>query len=124
MIELYILGFITFVIFAVAFYQSFRDKARWNRISSGMSLFGEREDIPPLELDGATYQPHERRVIIIWGNLRHTAVETVTDAKKKDRKRKQIEQRSRARGEDICLGRRNLAPAQMNGELTSPCRVT
>ena len=48
MIELSIAGVITLLVFALAFYQSHRDKARWNRISSGMSLFGAREDIPPL----------------------------------------------------------------------------
>jgi hypothetical protein len=102
MIELYIVGFITFCVFAVAFYQSYRDKARWNRITSGMSLFGEREDIPPLVLEGTTFQPHERRVLIIWANLRHTAFETVTEARR-------IIEKEAASGSDRAKGARIFA---------------
>jgi hypothetical protein len=46
-----------------------------------MSLFGERENIPPLVLEGRSFEPHERRVLIIWGNLEHTGYETMHDAK-------------------------------------------
>ena len=81
--ELIIFGLIALCGFGVAFYQSYRDKQRWNRISSGMSLFGEREDIPPLQLEGATYDPHERRVLVIWNNNQQSSFETVSDAIRK-----------------------------------------
>ena len=78
--ELCITGFITICLFGFAFYQSYRDKQRWKRISSGMSLFGEREDIPPLELEGMSYEPNERRVMVIWTNQKIGRFETVSDA--------------------------------------------
>lgn len=98
--EIIFFGFIALCVFAAAFYQSYRDKVRWRRIVSGMSLFGEREEIPPLVVDGATYEPHERRVLIIWGNLKHTALETVTEAKRKIEKESESGA-SRARGARI-----------------------
>ncbi|HEX3797823.1 MAG TPA: hypothetical protein VH413_03910 [Verrucomicrobiae bacterium] len=80
MIELCIAGFITVIIFLLVFYQNYRDKARWRRISSGMSLFGDRENIPPLELEGNVFEPHEKRVLIIWSDNSQTAFETVSEA--------------------------------------------
>jgi hypothetical protein len=79
--ELYLGVVITLLLFGVAYYQSFRDRQRWKRISSGMSLFGERENIPPLVLDGRSFEPHGRLVLIIWGNLDQTSYETMHDAK-------------------------------------------
>ena len=81
MIELIFAAVITLGIFGLVYYQSFRDTQRWKRITSGMSLFGERENIPPLQLEGRSFEPHERRVLIIWGNLDHTGYETMHDAK-------------------------------------------
>jgi len=83
MIELIIFGLVALCGFAVVFYQSYRDKERWKRIASGMSLFGEREDIPPLALEGDTYDAHERRVLVVWGNRQQSSFETVSDAKRK-----------------------------------------
>jgi len=80
MFELIIFGSVTLCVFAAAFYQSYRDKERWNRISSGMSLFGDREDIPPLVVDGVTFDPHERRVVVVWGDGKKASFETVSDA--------------------------------------------
>jgi hypothetical protein len=81
---------VTLCLFGLVYYQTFRDRQRWKRISSGMSLFGERENIPPLLLEGRSFEPHERRVLIIWGNLDHTGYETMHDARmafeKSDRK--------------------------------------
>ena len=79
--ELITVGVITFCVFAALFYQSYRDKLRWKRISSGMSLFGDRQDIPPMVLDGRTYEANGRRVMIIWSDLSRTSYETVADAK-------------------------------------------
>lgn len=81
--ELIIFGLIALCVFAAVFYQSYRDKQRWKRIASGMSLFGEREDIPPLELEGDTFDAHERRVLVIWGNRQQSSFETVSDAKRR-----------------------------------------
>ena len=81
--ELCVASLITVCVFAVAFYQSYRDKQRWQRITSGMSLFGEREDIPPLLLDGASFDSHERRVMVIWGNLKQSSFDTVSEARTK-----------------------------------------
>jgi hypothetical protein len=83
MTELIIIGLIALCGFAAAFYQSYRDKQRWKRISSGMSLFGERADIPPLELEGDRFDAHERRVLVIWGNRQQSSFETVSDARRK-----------------------------------------
>jgi hypothetical protein len=80
MLELIIFGGLALCVFAAVFYQSYRDKERWNRISSGMSLFGDRQDIPPLELEGNTFDPHEHRVLIIWGDRKPTPFDTVSDA--------------------------------------------
>jgi hypothetical protein len=79
--ELIIIGLVTFFVFGTAFYQSYRDKLRWRRISSGMSLFGDREDIPPLVLDDKSYEANGRRVMIIWHDAKRTSYETVADAK-------------------------------------------
>jgi hypothetical protein len=100
MIELYIAGFITLCVFALAFYQSYRDKARWNRISSGMSLFGEREDIPPLVLEGTTFEPHEKRVILIWPDQKQSTYETVSEAIRRIEKERNAG-KDRARGARI-----------------------
>jgi hypothetical protein len=80
MLELIIFGGLALIVFAAVFYQSYRDKERWNRISSGMSLFGERQDIPPLELEGTTFDAHEHRVLIIWSNRKPASYDTVSDA--------------------------------------------
>jgi hypothetical protein len=79
--ELIFAVFVTLCLFGLVYYQTFRDRQRWKRIASGMSLFGERENIPPLVLEGRSFEPHERRVLIIWGNLDHTGYETMHDAK-------------------------------------------
>jgi hypothetical protein len=100
MIELCIAGVVTLGIFALVFYQSYRDKARWNRISSGMSLFGERENIPPLKLEGATFEPHERRVLIIWSDRGQTSFETVSEAIRRIDKERQS-RKARAEGARI-----------------------
>jgi hypothetical protein len=83
MLELIIIGFIALCCFAAVFYQSYRDRQRWKRISSGMSLFGEREDIPPLQLEGGTFDAHERRVLVIWGDRQQSSFETVSDARRR-----------------------------------------
>ncbi len=86
---------ITVMIFGLLYYQSFRDKMRWKRIVSGMSLFGARGNIPPLELEDRRFEPHERRVLIIWGNLDHTGYETMHDARLAFRR---FEEMEKARG--------------------------
>jgi hypothetical protein len=78
--ELIVLGIIALIVFATMYYQSYRDKARWQRIASGMSLFGERENIPPLVLEGVTFEPHEKRVLLIWGDQKKTSFNTVSEA--------------------------------------------
>jgi hypothetical protein len=88
--ELLILGAITVCIFGVAYYQSYRDKLRWKRISSGMSLFGDRKDIPPLVVDGLRFDPHDRPVLVVWGDSKRNGFETVHDAKR------QIERQNQA----------------------------
>lgn len=80
--ELCIAGGLAFCVFVAAFYQSYRDKQRWKRITEGMSLFGDRHDIPPLVLDGGTFEAHERNVLVIWGDLKPTAYYTMADARK------------------------------------------
>ena len=81
--ELVVLGVLALVIFGAAYYQSIRDKLRWKRIVSGMSLFGDRQDIPPLVLDGVSFDSHDRRVLVIWANLTWTSFDTVYDARQR-----------------------------------------
>lgn len=81
--ELLIMGAVTVLVFGVAFYQSYRDKLRWKRIASGMSLFGDRKDIPPLVLDGESFDAHERHVMVIWGDMKRNGFETVADARQR-----------------------------------------
>jgi hypothetical protein len=82
MYALWIASVVTFGIFALAFYQNYRDQQRWKRIASGMSLFGDRQNIPPLVLNGVPFEPHERNVLVVWGNRKKSAFYTVSDAKK------------------------------------------
>ena len=80
MTELIVTGGIALLVFAILFYQAYQDKERWRRIVSGMSLFGSREDIPPLVLGGNSFEPHEKRVLLIWGNYKQTSFKTVSEA--------------------------------------------
>jgi hypothetical protein len=81
MTALIIVSAITLAVFIAVFYQSHRDQQRWKRISSGRSLFGDREDIPPLVVDGKTFEAHEQRVLVIWHDLKQTSFKTVSDAR-------------------------------------------
>src|ERR1700756_5492583 len=81
MIALVLVVALVVCVFAVAYYQSYRDKQRWKRIESGMSLFGERPNIPPLVLDGQSFDSHDRHVMVVWGNLKRSGFDTVHDAR-------------------------------------------
>lgn len=81
--ELIVVGIVALLLFGVAYYQSFRDKLRWKRISSGMSLFGDRKDIPPLIVDGVTFESTDRQVQVIWSDMKRTGFDTVFDARKR-----------------------------------------
>lgn len=100
--ELLIVGVLAVVLFGVAYYQSYRDKRRWKRIVSGMSLFGDRPDIPPLVLDGMSFDSHDRRVMVIWANRKRSGFETVHDA------RQRVE-REKLAGKALALGARIFA---------------
>lgn len=81
--ELVVFGIVAVVVFGAMYYQSFRDKLRWKRIVSGMSLFGERPDIPPLEVDGKTFESNDRRVLLIWSNMKRAGFDSVFDARQR-----------------------------------------
>ena len=83
MITLLIIIPVAICIFGVAFYQSYRDKQRWKRISSGMSLFGDRQDIPKLVVDGVPLESNDRPVQLIWGDKKRSGFETVFDARQR-----------------------------------------
>lgn len=87
--ELLIVGALAVVLFTVAYYQSYRDKRRWKRIVSGMSLFGDRPNIPPLVLDGRSFDSHDRHVMVIWADRKRSAFETVHDARQRVEREKQ-----------------------------------
>ena len=81
MIELIVVGVIAAVVFGMIYYQNYRDKARWQRIESGMSLFGDRNEVPLLELDGHKFNSHDRRVLVVWGDLTQSTSNNVADAR-------------------------------------------
>jgi len=81
MTELCILSGIALCVFGFAFYQSHRDKQRWKRIASGKSLFGERNGLPALSVDGARFESKDRPVLVIWGNLKPSGFLTVQEAR-------------------------------------------
>ncbi|SRR5579883_3235956 len=85
---LVLVGAFVICVFTAAYYQSYRDKQRWKRIESGRSLFGDRPEIPPLVLEGQSFDSHDRRVMVIWSNLKRSGFETVHDARRRlDRER-------------------------------------
>lgn len=86
MIELIIVAAIAIGIFGLVFYQSYRDKNRWKRIQSGESLFGDRENIPMLQVDGVSIGSRERPVVIVWSNGTSSPFHTVPDARLQIRK--------------------------------------
>jgi hypothetical protein len=81
MIELIVMGVIASAIFGLIYYQNYRDKMRWQRIESGMSLFGDRTEVPLLELEGHKFNSHDRKVLVIWGDLTQSTSHNVTDAR-------------------------------------------
>lgn len=81
--ELIVVGILALLVFGFAYYQSYRDKWRWKRISSGMSLFGDRKDIPPLVVDGVSFESNDRQVQVIWSDMKRTGFDTVFDARKR-----------------------------------------
>lgn len=68
-------------LFGAAFYQSQRDKKRWQRIVAGKSLLVERDWIPPLTLGGIDYDSLDKGVLVIWGNSKSTAFSKLRDAR-------------------------------------------
>ncbi len=81
MIELVVFGIIAILLFGVVYYQNYRDKSRWARIESGMSLFGDRSEVPNLEWEGHTFNSHNRKVLVVWNDLTQSTCGTVSDAR-------------------------------------------
>jgi hypothetical protein len=81
MITLIVVAAIAVGIFGLVFYQSYRDENRWKRIQSGKSLFGAREEIPPLKVDGVVIGSRERPVVILWADGTSSPFDTVPDAR-------------------------------------------
>lgn len=83
MIMLLVTILIAVGLFGLVFYQSYRDKRRWKRLATGKNPFRKREhaDIPPLAVDGVTFDSARRPVLVIWGNLKQTGFPTVPDAR-------------------------------------------
>jgi|GEM_PF-3814714 len=79
MIELIIVGVVALLIFAAVYYQGYRDSLRWKGIQSGKSLVEERDEIPPLELEGHKFNSHDRKVLVIWSDLTQSSCLTVGD---------------------------------------------
>jgi hypothetical protein len=78
---LIILALIAVGIFIAAFYQSHRDRKRWERIVQGKSLVVERDWIPPLELAGKEHDSGGKNVLVIWGDSKATAFSRLKDAR-------------------------------------------
>lgn len=70
-------------LFGLAFYQSYRDKRRWKRLTTGKNPFrkAERVHIPILTVDGVGHDCAGQPVLVIWGNLKQTGFLTVPDAR-------------------------------------------
>jgi hypothetical protein len=79
-------------LFGLAFYQSYRDKQRWKRLTTGKNPFRKREsvEIPPLTVDGDTFDSARRPVLVIWGNLKQTGFPTVPDARAQVEKERKL----------------------------------
>ena len=81
-IELLVIAFIGFGVVGAAYYQSGRDRRKWERALSGKRPppVSNEVEIPPLNVDGVSIDPHNRPVLVIWHDLRSARFYTNEDA--------------------------------------------
>jgi hypothetical protein len=91
MITLILMIVIAVGLFGLVFYQSYRDKQRWKRLTAGKNPFRKSEyvEIPPLTVDGVRFDSVGRPILVIWGNLKQTGFLTVPDARAQVEKERQ-----------------------------------
>ena len=92
MIGLYVAIFIAAGLFGLVFYQSYRDRRRWKRLRSGKNPFRKsgRVEIPPLTVDGLSFDSVNRPILVVWGDAKQTGYQTVSDARAQVEKERQL----------------------------------
>jgi hypothetical protein len=72
MIEFLVIAVIGFGVVGIVYWQSWRDKRKWEMALSGQRPppASDEAGIPPLNVDGLSVDPHNRPVLVLWNDLR------------------------------------------------------